>query len=137
MNASSMEKVRERLNSAMGFMRPAELARRTGVSSTTVGRYLKDRDLKLDFVMACCQVLNVSPNWLLWGSESKPVTAEELRTKLIEFLKAVCEWVEPGSSDWLVCGEGGKTSEAGIGSSPSPISSPASSSQPRERKESA
>jgi hypothetical protein len=63
----SMGGIRSRLLTAMGDMRPADLARMTGVPPSTLSGYFKLRSIPAEFVVDACVALNISADWLLLG----------------------------------------------------------------------
>jgi transcriptional regulator with XRE-family HTH domain len=66
----------ERLKKAMKGMTAAELARRTGATRAVIGQYLKLGEKKNPhplIVFAIADALEVSPRWLLTGSEDRVV----------------------------------------------------------------
>jgi SOS-response transcriptional repressor LexA len=64
----TVQEIRKRLLAAMGEMRAASLARKTGIADSTISRYLKDLDFSLHFTIAVCKAMNISSEWLLFGT---------------------------------------------------------------------
>jgi transcriptional regulator with XRE-family HTH domain len=65
--SATMDSIRRRIIQAMGTLRAADLARLTGVTDSSISRYLKNLDPSLPFVIAVCEALAVSAHWLLFG----------------------------------------------------------------------
>ena len=75
-----MTDIRARILQAMGNMRPADLARLTGISTPSISRYFNDRDPSLDFVMKVCEALKINAHWLLFGTGEMEVDKVDLST---------------------------------------------------------
>lgn len=48
-------------------MRPADLARMTGVPPSTLSGYFRTRAIPAEFIVEACIALDISANWLLLG----------------------------------------------------------------------